>query len=106
LKRRTLPKPLANATSVTGSAVSVSRRFASSSLCVWANSTGDTPNSAPKARRKCRSVMPRRAARESSPDWSSVASSIMLAAAWARRVVASTLALPGASSGRQRRHGR
>jgi hypothetical protein len=30
----------------------------------------------------------------------------MLAAAWARREVASTLALPGASSARQRRHGR
>ena len=45
LKRRTLAKPLANATSVTGSAVSVSSRFASSSRCVCAYSTGDTPNS-------------------------------------------------------------
>ena len=61
LKRRRLAKPLAIATSMTGSAVSVSRRLASSRRCVCAYSTGATPNSCWKTRRRCRSVTPRRA---------------------------------------------
>ena len=49
LNRRTLAKPAASATSVTGSVVSVSSRFASNSRCVCAYSIGETPNSASKS---------------------------------------------------------
>ena len=107
LKRRTLAKPLASATSVTGSAVSVSSRFASSSRCVCAYSIGDTPNSASKTRRRWRLVTPTRAARPSMPPSSSTPSSIRSTAACASRADASIAGVARARApGRQRRHGR
>jgi hypothetical protein len=61
---------------VTGSAVSVSSRFASSSRCVCAYSIGETPNSASKIRRRWRLVTPTRADRCSMPPSSSTPFSI------------------------------
>ena len=56
---RKLANPLASATSVMGSDVSVSRRLAARSRCVWAYSIGATPYSAWNTRRRWRSVTPR-----------------------------------------------
>ena len=71
LKRRTLPKPLANAISVWLSEVSRSSRLANSNRCVCANSIGDTPSSDCVTRRRCRSLTPSDAA--SSPHARSTA---------------------------------
>jgi hypothetical protein len=106
LKRLTLAKPLACAMAVTGRCVSVSRRLASSSRCVCAYSIGETPNSASKTRRRCRSETPTRAASRSIPPSSITPDSMRSTAPCARREPASIAAWPGASSGRQRRHGR
>jgi len=105
LKRRTLPNPAANAISVNFRDVSLNRRLASSNLCVCANSMGDTPSSASVTRRKCRSLTPRDAASSPIRALESACSSIPAMTALASRLAASTEPMPGARSGRQRRHG-
>ena len=106
MKRRTLANPLASATSVTGSRVSVNSRFASRSRCVCAYSTGETPNSVSNTRRRCLSDTPTRPASRARPPSSITPDSIRSTAPCASRDDASIAAWPGASSGRQRRHGR
>ena len=85
--------------------VSVSSRLASNSRWVCASSTGDTPSSASVTRRRCRSLTPKEAARSATRPFETACSSMPATAAPARRLAASTLASPGARSGRQRRQG-
>jgi hypothetical protein len=107
LKRRRLLKPLAKATSVIGSVVSVSSCLASSSRRVSNSWIGGTPSSARMMRRTCRELNSNWSAIRSSPACSPrLPSSRRCTISSAIRCASSTGALPGASSGRQRRHGR
>ena len=94
-----------NAISVIGRLVSVSNRLADNNLVVSASCSGETPNSDCTTRLKCRSLMPISSASSLTDDLDKAPSSMCCAIMPASRPTASTLALPGASSGRQRRHG-
>ncbi len=67
LNCRTLEKPLANATSVIGMAVSASSRRAVCSRAVRARASGPVPSSATSSRCRCRWVTASRAARPLTP---------------------------------------
>ncbi len=106
LQRRTLEKPLANATSASGSAVSWRSCLASASRRDCASSTGETPISATIARRRWRPLTPSSAARSSADPSFIEPASMRATAAAHRRETASTGPWPGDSSGRQRKQAR
>ena len=107
LNRRRLEKPLAKATSVIGNVVSVRSCLASNRRRVSSSWIGGTPSSFWRIRRICRELSSNWSAIPSSPAFSSrCPCSSRCTISCAIRWASSTGALPGASSGRHRRHGR
>ena len=92
--------------SATLSPVSSSSRRAKCTRRVRATASGAAPSCPANSRRSQRPVTPRRAASPSTPDASSAPSSISRSARATVADVPDHAGLPGAVSGRQRRHGR
>jgi hypothetical protein len=105
LKRRTLPKPAAKAISAIERPLSTASALANRPRCAVATCFGEAPTWCLNRRRSARSWMPTRAA--SAGTLSSAASPAPISSS-ARRARPSDPSQPGpgASSGRQRRHGR
>ncbi len=106
LKRRRLWKPEASATSVIGSAVSVSSCLANNRRWVAWTAIGGAPRCLTNRRRSCRAPTSSRAARSSRDCSARKPSWISFSPRPTRCSPCSQIVLPGASSGRQRRQGR
>ena len=106
MKRRRLPKPDANAISVMDRSVSSISRFAKWRRRVFATASGGAPTWATNRRCRWRGPMPSRAASASTEPSSSAPSWTSASARLTTAEVPSQAGVPGAASGRQRRHGR
>ena len=106
LKRRTLRNPDASATRNIGRSVSLMSCFANCSLLVLATATGEAPRWTRKSRFKCRALTPRRSDRSTTLSESSTPSVMRRSARLTVVEVPFHAGVPGAVSGRQRRHGR
>lgn len=102
-----LANPALNAMADIGIAVSSTSRFARCTRCVVATAVGDAPACRTNSRRRCRVVIPRVSASASTRRPSSRNPRSMSRSA--RDTVAAAprhAGVPGADSGRHRRHGR
>ena len=108
LKRRTLPKPEASATSAIGRCVSCRSCLANSTRRVWATAMGEAPRWRWNRRRSWRPPTPSRSASVSTSlsSPSSAPSAINASARLTVLAVPRQKARSGAISGRQRRQGR